>query len=243
MYDNYMNCKHIIFDLDDTLYKSETMHDGVRNRMLSFVANYMGVTFEEAKELRKKNIPQFATTLEWLLSTGLESADNFFEYVHPDSEADELDSDPNLRPLLESIKIPKSVLTNSPHEHADRVLKKLGVFDLFETVIDIRDMDLRGKPYADSYYKALEKVGCTIDEAIFLDDQLKYTDGFELLGGIAIQVGEVKGSHIKRNSKSYTEMQELFAQRKIPVPKQPGKTFHIGSVYELPALLQNICDL
>lgn len=238
-----MDCKHIIFDLDDTLYKSSTMHEGVRNRMVSFVANFFNVSFEDAVELRKRNLKNYATTIDWLSHEGLENIDAFFSSVHPESESDELDRDENLRPLLESINIPKSILTNSPREHANRVLKKLGVEDLFENVTDIRDCGLRGKPYADSYLNAVKKTGCKIDEVIFLDDLNKYAEGFAMIGGVAVVVGKSNGSHLPKDSEAAVETQRLISLGKINVPTSKGKLLHIGSVYDLPSLLQRINDL
>lgn len=238
-----MDCKHIIFDLDDTLYKSSTMHEGVRNRMVSFVANFFNVSFEDAVELRKRNLKNYATTIDWLSHEGLENIDAFFSAVHPDSESNELNKDENLRPLLESIHIPKSILTNSPREHASRVLKKLGVEDLFENVTDIRDCGLRGKPYADSYLNAVKKTGCKIDEVIFLDDLNKYAEGFAMIGGVAVVVGKSNGSHLPKDSEAAVETQRLISLGKINVPTSKGKLLHIGSVYDLPNLLQSINSL
>lgn len=238
-----MDCKHIIFDLDDTLYKSSRMHDGVRDRIISFVANFFNVSFEEAIELRKRNLKNYATTIDWLSHEGLENIDAFFSSVHPESESDELDRDENLRPLLESINIPKSILTNSPREHASRVLKKLGVEDLFENITDIRECGLRGKPYADSYLNAVKKSGCKIAEVIFLDDLNKYAEGFAMIGGVAVVVGKSNGSHLPKDSEAAVETQRLISLGKINVPTSKGKLLHIGSVYDLPNLLQSINDL
>lgn len=238
-----MDCKHIIFDLDDTLYKSSTMHEGVRNRMVSFVANFFNVSFEEAFELRKRKLKDYATTIDWLLHEGLENIESFFSSVHPESESDELEKDENLRPLLESIDIPKSILTNSPREHSYRVLKKLGVEDLFDNITDIRDCGLRGKPYADSYLNAVKKSGCKIDEVIFLDDLIKYAEGFPLIGGVAVVVGNKNGSHLPKDAKAIVEINELISLGKIKVPNGKGRLLHIDSVYGLPNLLQNINDI
>lgn len=219
------------------------MHEGVRNRMISFVANFFNVSFEEAIELRKRKLKNYATTIDWLSHEGLENIESFFSSVHPESESDELDKDENLRPLLESINIPKSILTNSPREHAKRVLKKLNVDDLFENITDIRDCGLRGKPYADSYLNAVKKSGCKIEEVIFLDDLIKYAEGFPMIGGVAVVVGKTNGAHLPKDAKAIMEINELVALGKIKVPADKGKLLHIDSVYDLPSLLQRINDL
>ena len=226
-----MIVKNIIFDLDNTLYSpTSAMDAGITRRMMQAVADFFGLGADDAAALRRKNVPRFSTTLEWLRSEGLKDVEAYFAKVHPDNEADELTPDPNLRPFLQSLAQNKIVLTNAPREHADRVLKKLKVADLFSAVVDIRACGLLGKPYAGSYRTALEKCGGTIDDTIFLDDQYKYTDGFEALGGIALLVGNKNGSHLRPDSAAVNK----------ELPPHPGRTIKIESVYDLPKILAGL---
>lgn len=223
-----MTVKNIIFDLDNTLYSpTSAMDSGITSRMMDAVAQHFGVPLEEAAAMRKSRLPKFSTTLEWLRSEGLTDVEGYFKKVHPDNEADELPYDPRLRPFLQSLEQKKIVFTNAPREHAQRVLSKLKIADLFDAVVDIRDCSLRGKPYASSYKMALEKCGGTIDDTIFLDDQYKYTDGFVSLGGTALLVGNKNGSHLSPESAAYNK----------EVPPHSGRTIKIDSVYDLPKIL------
>ena len=226
-----MIVKNIIFDLDNTLYSpTSAMDAGITCRMMKAVAEFWGVEMEEAERLRKKKLPRFSTTLEWLRSEGLTDVEAYFKKVHPDNEADELPADKKLRPFLQSIGQNKIILTNAPREHADRVLNKLGVSDLFSAVIDIRACFLRGKPYAASYKRSLEICGGTIDDTIFVDDQYKYTDGFVALGGTALLVGSKNGTHLSADSPALNNEK----------PPHPGRTIKIESVYDLPKILSAI---
>ena len=223
-----MIVKNIIFDLDNTLYSpTSDMDAGITRRMMDAVADFLGMDLDAASELRHKNVPYYSTTLEWLRSRGLTDVEGYFAKVHPDNEADELAYDKDLRSFLQSIEQKKIVLTNAPREHADRVLEKLKIADLFSAVVDIRACGLLGKPYANSYKIALEKCGGTIDDTIFLDDQYKYTDGFEALGGTALLVGNKNGAHLNPESAAYNK----------DVPPHPGRTIKIESVYDLPKIL------
>ena len=223
-----MTVKNIIFDLDNTLYSpTSAMDAGISRRMMAAVVDFLGTDLEAATELRHKNVPYYSTTLEWLRSRGLTDVEGYFAKVHPDNEADELAYDKDLRFFLQSIEQKKIVLTNAPCEHADRVLEKLKIADLFSAVVDIRACGLLGKPYANSYKIALEKCGGTIDDTIFLDDQYKYTDGFEALGGTALLVGNKNGAHLNPESAAYNK----------DVPPHPGRTIKIESVYDLPKIL------
>ena len=223
-----MIVKNIIFDLDNTLYSpTSAMDAGISRRMMDAVADFLGMDLDAASELRHKNVPYYSTTLEWLRSRGLTDVEGYFAKVHPDNEADELAYDKDLRSFLQSIEQKKIVLTNAPREHADRVLEKLKIADLFCAVIDIRACGLLGKPYANSYKIALQKCGGTIDDTIFLDDQYKYTDGFEALGGTALLVGNKNGARLNPESAAYNK----------DVPPHPGRTIKIESVYDLAKIL------
>lgn len=226
-----MKIEHLIFDLDNTLYPSTSkMDSGISKRMMECVMNYFNCSYEKAVELRKQRVGNFSTTLEWLRSEGLKDVEAFLSYVHPQNEADELEEQPKLRELLESIKIPKIICTNAPREHAERVLNKLNVSDQFSTICDIRDFNFKGKPYASAFKIALKKAGGTIENTLFLDDMLKYTDGWESLGGTAILVGTKNGHHLNENA---------AAKNKEPSAHK-GKTLRIKSIYELPELLEKI---
>lgn len=230
-----MTISHIIFDLDNTLYPSSAAMDkGITMRMMSAVADYFQVSYDEAVILRNKNLPRYSTTLEWLRAEGLTDTEAYFSRVHPENEADELSIDDKLRPLLQSIAADKVVLTNAPREHADRVLAKLKVRDLFKAVCDIRSCSLFGKPYRGAYIAALKAAGGSVEDTIFLDDAFKYTDGYAAMGGTAVAVGEKNGEHI-----SLSLLEEKYMMQK----GKTGRTMQIKSIYGLPTLLHELCDL
>lgn len=245
-----MTINHIIFDLDNTLYPaSSAMNDGITRRMLECVAEFFGCSMEKAVELRRERIVHFSTTLEWLRSEGLADIERFLAHVHPTNEADELLPQPGLREFLQTIKIPISVLTNSPHEHADRVLEKLGIADLFTAVTDVRDAQFYGKPWPNSYLAALKKSDTDIQSTLFVDDMIKYTDGWCALGGTSILIGNQNGKALSSDAKSMQEAKRIYKQmkgksriKKMPSEKKesefdstgiPGKTFRLNSIYEL----------
>lgn len=185
---------YLLFDLDNTLYPSTSKIDhGITTRMIQFIADYLHLTYEQAEILRKKELPKFGTTLEWLRSSeNLTDTDAYFNCVHPESELKELPVLPQLRSLLLSFNRPMSLLTNSPLRHARRVLDFYGIQDLFLHVFDIEKNNLRGKPYPDSYTTALEVSGFTMDKTLFVDDHLKYIKGYSQIGGKAVLIDDKK---------------------------------------------------
>lgn len=225
---------HLLFDMDNTLYPaSSAMNDGITNRMLECVADFFKCDLQKAIEIRKERIVHFSTTLEWLRSEGMTDIEGFLRHVHPDNEADELLPQPGLREFLISLPYKKSVLTNAPSEHAKRVLTKLGISDLFEAVTDIRDAGFYGKPYPNAFSVALEKVNETVESTLFLDDMIKYTDGWAALGGTAILIGTPNGKPLN------PESEPMQKARQANKTGKEGKTIRLNSIYELPAILKN----
>ena len=225
-----MEISHLLFDLDSTLYAPNSPITKIYSeRAIALVADFFHISREDAAEKRLANLPYYSTTLEWMRHEGFTDIERYLEYVHPENEADELDVDEKLRALLASIPIPKSILTNSPREHADRVLEKLNIADQFESICDIRDCAFKGKPYESAYRTALEKCGSTIGNTLFFDDQRKYINGYTALGGNAVLVGAADNG-----STSHTQGECVC---------EHGRIFRMPNIYALPALLQQIIDL
>lgn len=218
--------------MDNTLYPaSSAMDKGITRRMLECVADFFHCTMDEAIALRSERIVHYSTTLEWLRSEGLTDIEGFLAHVHPSNEAEELPPQPGLRDFLISLNMPMSILTNAPHEHADTVLGKLGIADLFEAVTDIRDAGFNGKPYPDSYMAALKKVGATIEYTLFLDDMQKYTDGWVALGGTAVLIGSPNGKPLAEDAESMKKARAANTSGKT------GKTIRMKSIYEIKGIL------
>ena len=227
-----MNYKHLLFDMDNTLYPaSSAMDKGITRRMLECVADFFHCDMEKAVELRAERIVHYSTTLEWLRAEGLTDIEGFLAHVHPSNEADELPPQPGLREFLISLNMPMSILTNAPHEHADTVLGKLGIADLFEAVTDIRDAGFNGKPYPDAYMAALKKVGASVESTLFLDDMQKYTDGWVALGGTAVLIGSPNGKPLADDAQS------MIKARAANKTGKPGKTIRMKSIYEIKDVL------
>ncbi|MDD5929024.1 MAG: HAD-IA family hydrolase [Spirochaetales bacterium] len=223
---------HLLFDMDNTLYPaSSAMNDGITKRMLECVAEFFHCDFQKAVEIRKEKITHFSTTLEWLRSEGMTDIEGFLRHVHPDNEADELLPQPGLREFLVSLPYKKSILTNAPYEHAERVLTKLGISDLFDSLTDIRDADFYGKPYPNAFKVALQKVNENVESTLFLDDMQKYTDGWAALGGTAVLIGKDNGKPLEKTAESMIKAVQANKTGKA------GKTIRLNSIYELPDIL------
>ena len=177
--------KHVLFDLDCTLYSSRWgLEENVHRRLLEFTASWLGLPLEESEILRKDGLKRCGTTVEWLVSEkGFNAVDEYQAFLHPENEADNLPPDPELRRFLLELPCPCSILTNSPFFHADRIIKKLGLEGVFVKVFDIYGNGLIGKPHASAFRRALDALNLEPIDALFIDDILRYVEGYLALGG------------------------------------------------------------
>jgi len=189
--------RYLLFDLDNTLYPSSSGLDREIDRLMTlFVADYLGVPPEEARRRRKSDAVPFGTTLTWLREAhGFRDEDRYLEAVHPLNVEDFIAYDPELPALLDRIDLPKIVLTNSPIEHAERVLARLGIADRFIRIIDIRYNRFCGKPHREAFDNGVSAVGASsAEEVLFIDDLPRYVLPFLEIGGQGLLVDET-GKH------------------------------------------------
>ena len=202
--------KYLLFDLDNTLYSCRCgLEDNVARRMREFAAAFLGTTPEEAWRQRMAAVQQYGTCLEWLMGEkGFADVETYLAAVHPVDEADILTPDSELRTFLSDLPLPCAILTNSPREHADRVLGKLGLGDIFTHVFDVRQCNFLGKPRKEVFDHALRVLGVCAQEVLFIDDNPRYTQGFIALGGNALLFDE-NNIHTNYTSHKISDIKEL----------------------------------
>ena len=184
--------EYLLLDLDNTLYpKSSGLGRFMGDRMGEFVVRHLEVSRDRATELRKSGLARYGTTLRWLMDEhNLADVEAFIEFVHPSDLGKFLTAEDRTiaRDILDEIKLPASILTNAPMEHAEHVLQFLGIRDRFEHIFDIRFHDFTGKPDPSVYTRALDIAGVKPGATLFADDVLQYLLPFRDLGGHAVHV-------------------------------------------------------
>lgn len=186
----------LLFDVDNTLYDAGCGVEQEMNRRINtLLCERFSVSEEEAIALRRENLPVYGTTLRWLqVCHGLKEIRDYMEYVHPEDLNEYIPPNPDLRTMLEESSCRLEILTNGPEFHARRVLKALGIDDLFPHVYALEWLGFKGKPYACAYEKVLDHLGEKAADVLFLDDKEVNLEAFAALGGHGILVGPDKGS-------------------------------------------------
>ena len=149
--------KFWIFDLDNTLYSSNTrVFEQVDKKMTEYISQKLKVDKEEAKKIQKSYFHEYNTTLNGMIKNHKINAHEFLEFVH-DINIDFLQKDPDLAKEIEKLNGIKIIFTNGSRKHALNVTKRLGIDQLFDDIFDIVDCDFIPKPLMEPYKKLVEK--------------------------------------------------------------------------------------
>lgn len=165
---------HTVFDLDDTLYPTSAgLMQEVAQRITLWLQRHLGLSPEEASRLREVYIHLYGTTLGGLLAehAGEVDLEDYLAFVHDVPVEAYLRPAPDLRAMLTAISLRRVVFTNSTVEHAARVLKALGIADLFERIVDIRALNFVHKPRLEAYERLLALLDTSGPACILIDDR------------------------------------------------------------------------
>lgn len=168
-----MSWRVVFLDLDDTLYPpSSGVWQAIGERIQVFVMDRLGLTYDEATQLRRRYFEQYGTTLNGLWHHHAVDPDDYLAYVHALPLEDMIHPDPELSSMLDELPQKRVVFTNANRQHAERVLACLGVSARIDAIIDLFALEMANKPERAAYARALELAGETDPRACVLADDL-----------------------------------------------------------------------
>ena len=179
--------KYLLLDLDGVCYGShngyplEKVFGLVSKRMTLFIQEKLGLDEKKAKELQTNYFYKYNTSLNGLMLHHNVIGDEFLKYVH-DIDISFMKEDKIMRNELEKLNMEKFIFTNGSAEHAQNILTRLGIYDLFgkEKVFDIKDAGYVPKPEAQTFDLMVKKFGIKPKETIYIEDIAKNLSiGFE----------------------------------------------------------------
>ena len=179
--------KYLLLDLDGVCYGShngyplEKVFGLVSKRMTLFIQEKLGLNEKKAKELQTNYFYKYNTSLNGLMLHHNVIGDEFLKYVH-DIDISFMKEDKIMRNELENLDMEKFIFTNGSAEHAQNILTRLGIYDLFgkEKVFDIKDAGYVPKPEAQTFDLMVKKFGIKPKETIYIEDIAKNLSiGFE----------------------------------------------------------------
>jgi len=182
----------IFFDLDDTLYPSNTgLWKAIKNRMNDYMRERMDIPEEDIAQLREKYYLQYGTTLRGLQKHHKINVDDYLAYVHDLQLKDFLTPDPLQRSIIASLPTRNLIFTNADSAHAERVLNTLNLRDLFSVIMDINTVAPYCKPMPESFEIAMKLADeNNPSRCVMIDDLKRTTRAAKEAGMFSILFGE-----------------------------------------------------
>ena len=180
------NIKHWLFDFDGTLV------DSMPHWARAMVGVLDGHGIPHGDDIVKIITPLGTKgTIEYFISLGLdlpleEIKAEIFARLVP-LYRDVIVDKPHVSECLRAMKaagMHLHILTASPHEYLDPCLKRIGLYDLFDNVWSSDDFGT-GKTDPAIYAAAAERIGVTVSEVVFLDDNI-HADRTAMLAGMRV---------------------------------------------------------
>ncbi|KAL1987797.1 hypothetical protein VTN96DRAFT_2200 [Rasamsonia emersonii] len=213
------------FDIDNCLYSRDTkIHDLMQDLIDQFFVKHLSLGLDDAVMLHRKYYREYGLAIQGLTRHHKIDPLQFNREVDDALPLDDiLKPDPKLRKLLEDIdrtKVKLWLLTNAYVTHAKRVVRLLGVDDLFEgiTYCDYSQPQLVCKPNTEMWEKAEKEAGArSIESCYFVDDSALNCRHAQARGWTTVHLVEPQLKKPKIPPCKYTirhleELRDLFPQ-------------------------------
>jgi putative hydrolase of the HAD superfamily len=167
---NFKTVETWIFDLDNTLYPHHlNLWQQVDVRIRDYIVDFLKVTHDEAFRLQKDYYRRYGTTLRGLMEEHGLDPDKFLEIVHQIDHSP-LTPNPELGAAIAGLPGRKFILTNGTRNHADAVMRRIGIERHFDDVFDIRAAELEPKPRRGVYERFLARHRVDASRAAIFED-------------------------------------------------------------------------
>ena len=196
-----------IFDLDNTLYSADSgIFQQVHTLMSKFVSAHLNIDIKKATELQRKYYRQHGTTLRGMMDNHNVDPDHFLSEVH---QLDYSIVGPNfkLNRELKKLKGRKIIYTNANRQHANDVLIRLELTNVFDEIFDIKTANYIPKPEASPYEQIISEFNIDPITTIMFDDIAKNLVPAKNVGfaSVWIDVGYENFSDDIAKSKKYLD--------------------------------------
>lgn len=222
-----MTIRAILFDLDNTLYPATSgVMQHIDRRIGEYVEQILGITGDEALNIRRHYYATYGTTLRGLQQHYPHvETDDYLRFVHDVAIEEFLQRDAALDDMLARLHVPKVIFTNSPREHAERVLQALGLEQHFERIFDLRYFNFVAKPDPACYGHILDELKVDGAEALLLEDTPHNLPPAKDLGMTTILIAEPEVAcpaadyHVETLSNALRIAETLIAPRVTLLPQ------------------------
>jgi len=177
-----------LFDLDNTLHNaSHAAFGGINTAMTDYIARELGVSADDAGQLRRHYWLRYGATLLGLVRHHGVRPSHFLHHTHvlPGLE-DRVHGHPHDLAALRRLRGRKFILTNAPRAYTGRVLGVLGIASWFDGVVSIEDMHmfghLRPKPDARMLRRLAARLRVPASRCVLVEDTLVHQKAARRVG-------------------------------------------------------------
>jgi putative hydrolase of the HAD superfamily len=162
-----------IFDLDNTLYRADVeFFSQIDRKMTDYISRYLALEPVKARHVQKEYLAEYGTSLSGLMAVNGVDPAPFLDFVH-DVDLSMLKPDPTLRTAIAALPGRKFIFTNGSQGHAKNVGEHIGLYDLFDGVFGIEDVDYIPKPKAEPYRMFCDYFDIDPTRAIMFEDSVR----------------------------------------------------------------------
>lgn len=159
-----------IFDLDNTLYPARySLFDQIDRKMTAFIMRKLGLSQTAANRLRAQYWRAHGTTLAGLMAHHPIDPAEYLADVH-DIDLSALPRDPALVQAVRLLPGRRIVHTNGSRQHAQQVVRHLGLEGAFDALFGIEDSDHIPKPHAHAFDRIMTQAGIDPRRAAMFED-------------------------------------------------------------------------
>ncbi|SCY42815.1 beta-phosphoglucomutase [Nonlabens sp. Hel1_33_55] len=214
-----MSKKAFIFDLDGVVVDTAKFHFVAWQKL----AAELGIAFAEAENEQLKGVSR-VRSLEKILAWGNKTIDQetfdrkliqkneeYLEMVETLTQDDIL---PGVHDFLLRLRESEQpIALGSASKNARPILKKLGIHDLFDAIVDGTDVS-KAKPDPEVFLKACDLLDMPSKNAIVFEDSISGVQAANNAGMISIGLGEVKNlSEADEVFESFLEMPANYQEQ------------------------------
>jgi len=165
--------------------------------MGEYISKTFELPLERARSLQLAYYRQFGTTLAGLMQIHKLPPEPFLEYVYDIDVSGILES-PQLAAAIARLPGRRLIFTNGSRRHAESIINRLGISELFDGICDIAALDYVPKPARTAYDRLLKLHAITAPRAAIFEDLPHNLEIAHALGMTTVLVCPDKMDHPAR---------------------------------------------
>jgi putative hydrolase of the HAD superfamily len=190
-----------LFDLDNTLYPPSSGYiELIEERIRQYFMRLTGLPSDEAWAVQKRYLDEHGSAVPGLIAHHDADPHDFLRDVH-DVPLDSLHPDDALRQAIKRLPGRRLVFTNGSQWHAERVLGRLGLADLFQEVFHTEAAGLISKPDPRAFDALIRAHDVIPTTTAFFEDRAVNLAPAAALGMTTVLVGD----HAQASTEPYVQ--------------------------------------